>query len=249
MSSVKQGHQGAHSWLVDAEVIPDLAPQHFDIRFWQSANLITGHSTGRGTTYFVHHNHTPLVLRHYRRGGLIGKLLSDQYLFTGLSRCRSFQEFHLLNWMHAQGLPVPRPVAAHVHRSGPIYRADLILQQINKANDLHHILCASPLEASQWQNVGKTIARMHQAQIYHHDLNIHNLMQDEEGKIWLIDFDRCYKRHGTDWQPQNLARLKRSLEKESARTSPYYYQPDDFTCLLQGYHQQLNGNPHDKAAN
>lgn len=249
MSSVKQGHQGAHNWLVDAEVIPDLAPQHFDIRFWLAADLVTGHSSGRGTTYFVRHNSTPLVLRHYRRGGLIGRLLSDQYLYTGLDNCRSFLEFRLLSWMHKRRLPVPRPIAAHVYRSGLIYRADLILQQIENARDLHQILCTSGLAESLWQEVGRTIAKMHLAQVYHHDLNIHNLMLDEQGKIWLIDFDRCEKRDGTTWWNSNLARLKRSLEKEATRTQQYHYQPDNFTHLLNGYHQQLNENQHDPDAN
>ncbi|GAA0343131.1 3-deoxy-D-manno-octulosonic acid kinase [Bowmanella denitrificans] len=249
MSSVKQGHQGPHSWLVDADVIPDLSPQHFDIGFWQSAGLVTGHSRGRGTTYFIRHNNVPLVFRHYHRGGLVGKLLSDQYLYTGLDSCRSFQEFRLLSWMYATGLPVPRPVAAHVQRSGLIYRADLLLEQIERARDLHQLLCVAALAKDLWQKVGRTIAQMHLAQVYHHDLNIHNLILDGQRKIWLIDFDRCQRRLGRHWQPNNLARLKRSLEKEAARMHQYHYQPEDFNYLLDGYHQQLNENKHDDATN
>ncbi|WP_172449461.1 3-deoxy-D-manno-octulosonic acid kinase [Bowmanella denitrificans] len=233
MSSVKQCRAGSHHWLMDTEILPDCGPAHFDIGFWHGN--ITGQSHGRGTTYFVSHQEHRLVLRHYRRGGLVGKLLDDQYFFTGLKNSRPFQEFRLLNWMHNQGLPVPRPVAAHVQRCGLIYRADLIQQQIENAQDLHQLLCQQSLSEQQWFDVGCAIASLHNLQIYHHDLNIHNLMMDSQNRIWLIDFDRCQRRSGSAWKAQNLARLKRSLSKERQTSPGYFWQEQEWHALQRGY--------------
>lgn len=233
MSSVKQCRAGSHHWLMDTEILPDCGPAHFDIGFWHGN--ITGQSHGRGTTYFVSHQEHRLVLRHYRRGGLVGKLIHDQYIYHGLETTRPFREFRLLLWMREQGLPVPRPVAAYVQLDGLIYRGDLLQEQIAGAQDLHQILCHQGLPKEQWFAVGQTIAALHHKQVYHHDLNIHNLMQDNQGKIWLIDFDRCEQRSGQQWKEANLDRLHRSLSKEYQQHSQYQYHPDNFDQLLRGY--------------
>ena len=65
------------------------------------------------------------------------------------------------------------------------------------------------------EKIGQTIAKFHHHQIYHHDLNIHNIMLDIENEVWLIDFDKCGIRQGSNWKNSNMARLKRSFEKEN----------------------------------
>ncbi|GAB3014643.1 3-deoxy-D-manno-octulosonic acid kinase [Bowmanella dokdonensis] len=235
MSSLIQNCQGDHHWLFDKNLLPNPTSEQFSIGYWQSRGAVRGQAKGRGTTYFIESDGQPLVLRHYRRGGLVGKILTDQFLYLGLQQTRPWREVKLLDWMVQRQLPVPRPVAAHVERRGLVYRADIIQQQIPDARDLHQILCTQPLEPDLWQKVGQAISRMHQMQVYHHDLNIHNLMLDKAEKVWLIDFDRCAVKSGQGWKQANLERLQRSLNKETGRCQPYYWQPDNWRALLMGY--------------
>lgn len=221
----------------DTALIPELDARGFDGQWWKSKGELIGESKGRGTTYFFRHQQNEFVLRHYLRGGLIGKLLNDQYLYTGLKNTRAWQEKALLNHLQELGLPAPMPAAARVIKKGLVYRADLITVKIPYARDVHHILLEKALSDDVWQNIGATIARFHQHQVYHHDLNIHNIMLDESGKVWLIDFDKCAVKAGEDWKRKNLERLERSLEKENNQNVKYKYSISDFKSLLQGYSQ------------
>ena len=58
------------------------------------------------------------------------------------------------------------------------------------------------------------------------DLNIHNILLDEDEKVWIIDFDKCYQQSGEKWKQSNLARLKRSFEKEVGKRQIKWSQSD-----------------------
>ncbi|MDF2179273.1 3-deoxy-D-manno-octulosonic acid kinase [Aliiglaciecola sp. CAU 1673] len=238
MSALTYGYQDDHHFLFDPSWFTKIEARHFAPSYWLEQGAVLGQAQGRGTTYFVRYDKGNLVLRHYRRGGIPGKLLTDQYLYPGLEHTRPWRELKLLSWMQSQGLPVPTPVAAHVHRSGLIYRGDILLSMIPNSHDLHRCLCEGAVGEDIWQEVGRVIAKMHALQVCHSDLNIHNLMLDDSGKIWLIDFDRCEKRQGQGWKKDNLARLKRSLEKEQGRMPDYHWQAQQWSSLMAGYNEQ-----------
>lgn len=65
-----------------------------------------------------------------------------------------------------------------------------------------------------WEQTGRLIAKFHREGLDHADLNATNILFDEGGKGWLIDFDRG-RMHipETAWRTRNLARLQRSLHK------------------------------------
>ncbi|HET6604632.1 MAG TPA: 3-deoxy-D-manno-octulosonic acid kinase [Xanthomonadaceae bacterium] len=174
-------------------------------------------SGGRGAAWFVAGPCGPAVLRHYRRGGLVARLVEDRYLYLGREHTRSFREFRLLQDLRDRGLPVPAPVAAAFRRSGAGYRADLITARIARAHSLSEFVDADLPPPGQWQQVGRTIARFHRAGAWHADLNAHNLLLDDSGAVWLVDFDRGrLRRPGGGWQMANLRRLQRSLLKLGA---------------------------------
>lgn len=54
-------------------------------------------------------------------------------------------------------------------------------------------------------------------------------------KVYLLDFDGCKIRSGDAWKSANLARFKRSLEKQRAKFSPYHYDEDCWNSVVQGY--------------
>ena len=211
----------------------------FSPSYWQQNDAVTGQSQGRNITYFVKHQDKQLVLRHYYRGGLIGKIAKDGYLYAGLKQSRVYKEFALLEKMLELGLPVPKPIAARLVKKLHLYTADIIMEQIPLAQDLFQILKVRALTKDEWINLGNTIAKFHHNGIYHADLNIHNLMMDNTGKIWLIDFDRGQiKPNKTKWQKSNLERLKRSLEKEKSKYPEFNWQANQWLHLLKGYQSQ-----------
>ncbi|BFT32147.1 3-deoxy-D-manno-octulosonic acid kinase [Alteromonas sp. D210916BOD_24] len=235
MATIRRDIGAGHHFIFDDTLVSDPHVDMFTPEFWQFQNKVTGQAKGRGTTIFVEHDNQHWVLRHFMRGGLVGKLLSDQYFFLGVECSRPFEEFRLLKLMREHGLRIPIPVAARIHRRGLIYRGDLITQAIPSSRDLHHILCESALTQEDWSNVGKALAAMHNCQVYHHDANIRNIMMDAERQIWLIDFDRCHKRSGQNWKQSNLARLRRSLIKEKDKNPVFHWQVDDWQYCLEGY--------------
>ncbi|MGJ8679126.1 3-deoxy-D-manno-octulosonic acid kinase [Paraglaciecola sp.] len=234
MPNIQEKTLGSQIILFDPKHFAEPTPKLFSGEHWAAENKIIGQATGRGTTYFFKHQDQEYVLRHYLRGGLIGKILDDQYMFTGIQNTRSWQEFNLLQHMINLGLPCPTPIAAMVTKKGLHYSADIILAKIEQAKDVCNILLTQEIPQETWRDIGKTIAQFHQHNIYHHDLNIHNIMIDKTNKVWLIDFDKCGVKQGTDWQPNNISRLHRSLEKEK-RLHNIYWQDSDWQALLAGY--------------
>ena len=83
--------QGRVYCQYDSSEISQFQPAMLDAQFWQQKNAVTGSAQGRGTTWFVKYNddssslEKQWVLRHYYRGGLIGKLINDCLLYTSPS--------------------------------------------------------------------------------------------------------------------------------------------------------------------
>lgn len=204
-----------YSILYDANVVENIGFQWFERSYWEQQNKVIGGAPGRGTSCFIDGPEQELVLRHYMRGGLIGKVLQDLYLWTGLKRTRAWQEVHLLTELYNMGLPVPAPVAARVQRFGLWYKADLITAKLPDVVPLADVINQLPVPALQ--QVGKTIHRFHQAGLYHVDLNPRNIVLNPiTEEVFLLDFDRC-RLHKAALDPlsarRNLQRLHRAFVK------------------------------------
>lgn len=214
-----------------SQTAPPIPPRGFDPAYWRDAGRVIGEAPGRGASLFLDaspfEEGTQWVLRPYRRGGLIARLSDDRYLWTGVERSRAFRECRLTADLHARGLPVPRPVAARVTRHGLTYEAALITVRIPGARALAELLVSGEADDDLLQRVGAAIRRFHDAGLDHVDLNARNLLVDPQGKVWLIDLDRCRLRPTGAWQAGNLARLERSLAKFGA--------PGAMAAIREGY--------------
>lgn len=224
-----------HVWY-DESLVTEPIDSLFDIHYWRNGNAIVGSATGRGTTWFIKLHSTIAALRHYHRGGFFGKIVRDQYLFLGLERTRSYAEFALLQKLRSAGVNVPRPIAAKVEQTGLLYRADLLSEKISEASDLVDRLQAEHLSNEAYQKIGLEIRKMHDVGVNHTDLNIHNILINREGKVWIIDFDKCKQQSGNQWKEQNLNRLLRSFRKEVGKRN-IHWSESDFESLMLGYNQ------------
>lgn len=212
----------------------------FDAHFWQQQNKIVGAKKGRATAWFFKHEQLTGVLRHYWRGGLIGKLLTDQYVYVGLEHTRVYKEFSLMMHLTELGLNVPTPIAAKVTRSGFIYRGDIITEAVKGAQSLLDILVTRPLTHDELKNVATTLSEFHNRGVYHADLNINNILFDEAGKVFIIDFDRGEIRQPEiAWQQENIKRLARSFAKEQSRNEIMHWQQSDWQSLYCDYQALL----------
>ncbi|MFK7854527.1 MAG: 3-deoxy-D-manno-octulosonic acid kinase [Granulosicoccus sp.] len=221
----------------------------FDEHNLAERGLLSGVAkAGRGNTCFFTLAGYELVLRHYRRGGMVQHLSKDRYLYTGLERTRAMQEFSVLLELQKRALPAPRPYACRVTKYISGYGASLITYRL-PGQTLAERLAADSVELAHWNSIGSMIGQFHREGLYHADLNAHNILIDSLGRVALIDFDRASFRKDKataaigGWRQQNIRRLRRSLLKLSkGRTNERVTEESDNTqnpdaALPTGYEQ------------
>jgi len=224
----------------DELIFPDPDNISFDPIVLEKLNVITGSATGRGTAYYLLISGVELVLRKYRRGGLIAKILNKNYIWRGLQHTRPWKEWNLLTDMLKLGLPVPQPVACRVGKINFIftffYDADFIMTRIKNSTSLSVRLINGELDDKIWQEIGQTIQQFHKHGFNHADLNAHNILLNDMNKVFLIDFDKCqWMPPAVSWQQLNIARLKRSLLKLNQIETSFHYSNKNWQVLLDGY--------------
>ena len=206
----------------------------FDVGYWEQQGSVTRATQGRGQASFIQTEQGELVLRHYQRGGWMAALLGDRYIYTGLNSSRAWSEWYLLEKMTAMGLPVPQPVAARIVGDGVFYRQDILIRRIAGAVALSQRLQKGGGPSGLWNKIGKCIQKFHVAGVYHADLNAHNILLDDDGQVFLVDFDKGEIRNEGRWKASNIARLKRSLNKLNQQ-SDFSFTENDWSALMQGY--------------
>ncbi len=223
--------------LYDRQIINQISEERFLPEGWLHSELITGKlgSGGRGNTYFVGNVPRQFVLRHFVRGGLIGRFNRDNYFWTGENEVRAFAEWRLLAKMADFDLRVPRPAAARYVRRGTFYRADIITVRIPDVRPLSSVIAESARDDEFWDSVGKSIHEFHAAGVFHADMNAYNLQIDAQDRLWMLDFDKGQLRQPGAWQQKTLDRLHRSLIKIRTRYPNLHFGQREWQALLDGY--------------
>lgn len=231
------GGRGIGSILFDQTQLRQADPRWFDPAAW-GPRAVPVSGSGRGGAWFIDGtSHGPCVLRHYLRGGMAATISRDRHLWRGVDRVRSFAEFRLLRELGRRGLPVAHPIAASYVREGPTYRAAILMERLVGVRSLADLAATDPA-AVPWEDAGRLVARFHREGLDHADLNAHNILYDEAGTGWLIDFDRSRMRiPETAWRERNLARLLRSLLKVRGGRDEAAVR-EDFARLRAGYDRQ-----------
>lgn len=242
-SEVKHGTLTGGAMLYDTSRANNFAPAWFDPTYWKSRGELEGSANGgRGTTHFFKHAGKSLVLRHYRRGGLMAHVSADKYFWRGADNTRPFTEWQLTYRLHRAGLPVPAPIAARYIHNGLTYTGDLITERLPTVGSLAECLRTGALSIMTWILIGRCVRRFHDLGVCHADLNSHNILLSEE-TVYLIDFDRCDLRRAGLWRDENLVRLRRSLEKVTYGLPRDRFGEADWHGLLDGYRQYSGEQP------
>ncbi|MDH3303880.1 MAG: 3-deoxy-D-manno-octulosonic acid kinase [Gammaproteobacteria bacterium] len=223
--------------LYDKAIINQISEERFMPGGWPHAEALTGplRSGGRGNTMYVGNVPRQFVLRHYLRGGLIGKLIRDRYVFSGADKTRPFMEWRLLDKLTSNNLRVPRPAAARYCRSGTFYTGDIITVRIPGVIPLSQYIADNNPDGAFWHSIGESIYEFHEAGVYHADMNAYNLQIDDSGLLWMLDFDKGSLRPRGPWQQATLSRLHRSLYKVVGLDPRLNFRAENWEQLLQGY--------------
>lgn len=227
--------KGSATILYDPRLVNDPCLSLFDPGWLARESRLVGDAVGRGTAWFFQDQGLDLVLRHFRRGGWVGRLVDDLYLGVSAENSRMFREWRLLAELTSRGLPVPQPVAAAFFPRGCCYRGDLVTMRIPESLTLSDRLQQDSLDRAGWQQIGATLKSFHVHGVYHADMNARNILIDKKGVVFLIDFDRGALRRPGAWQEATLQRLLRSLRKFSKNVSGFSFDSDDWNALLVGY--------------
>lgn len=204
----------AHTIIKENCLINGERAPHFKSGYFDPANPALQAkkvgSGGRQSAWFIElPSGVQGVLRHYRRGGLIAKLVNDRYFWTGARRTRSWSEYEVLLYLSKKLNCVPAPVAARFQRTVLCYKAAIIVERIADTQPLADLLTTASPSA-----VAAAILAVHNAGVWHADLNAYNVLLNQNGQVWIIDFDRARRITLSSKQRQNnLYRLRRSLIK------------------------------------
>jgi len=155
----------------------------------------------------------PVVIKHYRRGGLLRYFIKRRYLKLGKTRAQ--REFELLARVAEFGVNVPQPIVfAYCGRL--VYRAWLITREIRQP------LSLADLSLQDEDTIGRVMASvinqvssLIQNHILHVDLHPGNIVLDNAGKVYLLDFDKGKLYHGSRQKLKNryLTRWQRAVSK------------------------------------
>jgi 3-deoxy-D-manno-octulosonic acid kinase len=179
-------------------------------------------AAGRGSAYRLRMAGAPaMVVRPYRRGGLLAHLVRETYL--GPSP-RPLRELATTVEVRRRGVRAPEVLAARVEGT-LLYRGALVTAELESATTLIDALRGAPDAAARTAlaaDAGRAVGRLHAAGIFHADLNLTNIVvqRDPDGAaVGFVDFDRARLSAtplATAARRRNLARLSRSLAKLDA---------------------------------
>ena len=223
--------------VYDKTLINQISDECFTPEGWLHAEPVSGRlrSAGRGNTMLIGNVPRQFVLRHYLRGGMVGRLVRDSYVFAGADRTRAFREWRLLHKLSSHEMRVPQPVAARYCRRGLAYTADIITVRLTDIVSLSQYIASNEPDAAFWRRLGGAIRKFHAAGVHHADMNAYNLQIDTRSRLWMLDFDKGRLRQPGTWQQKTLDRLHRSLHKVKDLDPRLHYTSLNWNVLLEGY--------------
>lgn len=134
-----------------------------------------------------------VVIKHYRRGGVLGRLVSHRYLRLGATRCEN--EFRMLVRVRAMGVSAPEPIL-FAYKGSLFYKAWLVTKEVERSQSLFHLAQNGTLQGGLdavaiTEKVADLVTRLIVNGVKHVDLHPGNVLIDEHGEVFLIDFDKA----------------------------------------------------------
>ena len=155
----------------------------------------------------------PVIVKHYRRGGLLGRFVKRTYLRCGNPRCQA--EYAQLENARGLGINAPEPIA-YAYKGYLFYQAWLITREIINQQSLASLSSLDPERAEAAKKLLlKQILLLQDKHIFHTDLHPGNVLVDDNDRVFIIDFDKAVNYKGTkdQLQMQYYKRWNRAVSK------------------------------------
>ncbi|MGD9277973.1 MAG: lipopolysaccharide kinase InaA family protein, partial [Desulfobacterales bacterium] len=154
-----------------------------------------------------------VVIKHYRRGGIIRHLIKQRYLKCGKTRCQ--MEYEQLQKVRSLGINAPEPVA-FAYRGRLFYQCWLVTREIKDHQTLVQISLSNQEQARMvMQEVVKQVTILIKNKILHVDLHPGNAIVDNQNRVYLLDFDKAgtFLRGKNALRRRYLRRWNRAIQK------------------------------------
>lgn len=172
--------------------LSDIADQQLKqlIRFFNLPKNSVHSALGGRTSITVTHLQGigSVVIKYYRRGGVIRYLIKKRYLKCGKTRCQI--EYELLQKVRSLGINAPEPVA-FAYRGRLFYQCWLVTREIRDHQTLVQISRSNEEQARMaMKAVVKQVSMLIKNKILHADLHPGNVIVDNQNQVYLLDFDK-----------------------------------------------------------
>ena len=163
----------------------------------------------------------PVIVKHYRRGGVLGHFVKRTYLKWGKTRCQV--EYSQLKNARNSGISVPEPIAC-AYKGHLFYQSWLITREITNQLSLASL---SSIDVGRTETAQKKLTEqiifLIDNNIYHTDLHPGNVLVDSENRIFLIDFDKAhyYRKGKANLQRKYIQRWNRAVKKHQLPDTLY----------------------------
>jgi 3-deoxy-D-manno-octulosonic acid kinase len=155
----------------------------------------------------------PVVVKHYARGGLLGKFVDSYFVRTGPIRAEI--EFNTLLHVRKIGVQAPEPIL-FAYRGKWIYQTWLVTRELEAYKNLME-LARTPSDAliPVLAEVVAALEKLILNRITHIDLHPGNILVAPTGQVAVIDFDKAHYWEGSLHQLRDfyLRRWRRAVIK------------------------------------
>jgi hypothetical protein len=154
-----------------------------------------------------------VVAKQYQRGGILRHLLAASYLKTGPIRSRV--EYEVLEHVRSLGVRAPKPVA-YAYQGGFFYQAWLFTQEIPSTTTIAQLSMSEDERVREaFPDILQQIITLIEHRVFHIDLHPGNVLLNERGESFILDFDKAAYVSGSRNQLRDryLCRWRRAVLK------------------------------------